>query len=78
MQGSMPRILVTNDDGVSSDGIRALAAALQPLGEVTIVAPHAEASAVGHALTLRRPLRLEQIGERVYSVSTQRSVGAPD
>jgi 5'-nucleotidase len=64
----MRRILVTNDDGYFSEGIHALAAALQPLGEVTVVAPHTEASAVGHALTLRRPLRLDRISERVYSV----------
>ena len=62
------RILVTNDDGVHSDGIHALAAALAALGEVTIVAPHAEASAIGHALTLRRPLRLEQLRDGVYEV----------
>ena len=64
----MKRILVTNDDGVHSDGIKALADAMQPLGEVTVVAPLAEASAIGHALTLRRPLRLETIGDRVYAV----------
>jgi 5'-nucleotidase len=64
----MIRILVTNDDGVRSDGIKALADALVPLGEVTIVAPLAEASAIGHALTLRRPLRLEQTADRVYAV----------
>src|SRR5689334_18754460 len=64
----MPRILVTNDDGVRSDGIHALANALRPLGDVLIVAPHIEASAIGHALTLRRPLRLEQVGDGVYEV----------
>jgi 5'-nucleotidase len=64
----MPTILVTNDDGVTSDGIRALANALEPLGEITIVAPQLEASAIGHALTLRRPLRLERVAERIYSV----------
>src|SRR6476620_258508 len=64
----MRRILVTNDDGYFSEGIKALAAALEPLGEVTIVAPQTEASAVGHALTLRRPLRLERVANRVYSV----------
>ena len=64
----MKRILVTNDDGVYSDGIKALADAMQALGEVTIVAPLAEASAIGHALTLRRPLRLDTIGDRVYAV----------
>ena len=64
----MPRILVTNDDGVRSDGIHALGRALARLGDVTIVAPHIEASAIGHALTLRRPLRVERLQERVYEV----------
>ena len=64
----MRRILVTNDDGYFSPGIRALASALSAIGEVTIVAPQTEASAVGHALTLRRPLRLEHIEPRVYAV----------
>jgi 5'-nucleotidase len=64
----MPRILVTNDDGYQSAGLCALAEALAVLGEVTVVAPLIEASAVGHALTLRRPLRLEQHGTRLYSV----------
>ena len=64
----MRRILVTNDDGYFSPGIIALAHALEPLGQVTVVAPHTEASAVGHALTLRRPLRLERISEHVFAV----------
>jgi 5'-nucleotidase len=64
----MVRILVTNDDGYRSDGIHALARALQDLGETTIVAPIQEASAIGHALTLRHPLRLEAIGDRTYAV----------
>jgi 5'/3'-nucleotidase len=64
----MPRILVTNDDGVHSDGIHILAEALKPLGDVVVVAPHVEASAIGHALTLRRPLRMEQLRDGVYEV----------
>jgi 5'-nucleotidase len=64
----MPLILVTNDDGYRSDGIHVLADALASLGEVTIVAPMDEASAIGHALTLRRPLRLEHMRDRVYAV----------
>jgi 5'-nucleotidase len=64
----MPRILVTNDDGVHSDGIHALAQAMRALGEVLVVAPHVEASAIGHALTLRRPLRIEQLRDGVYEV----------
>jgi 5'-nucleotidase len=64
----MKRILVTNDDGVHSEGIHALAAALEHLGEVVVAAPHLEASAIGHALTLRRPLRMEHLRDRVYEV----------
>src|SRR6186713_3241089 len=64
----MPRILVTNDDGVHAEGIRALAEALRPLGDVTIVAPIQEASAIGHALTLRRPLRIETIDPQTFAI----------
>lgn len=64
----MSRILVTNDDGVRSAGIEALAEALAPLGDVHVVAPEGESSAIGHALTLRRPLRLTRISERRFSV----------
>ena len=64
----MPHILVTNDDGYRSEGIRVLASALKRLGDVTVVAPIEEASAIGHALTLRRPLRLEHMSDRVYGV----------
>ncbi len=64
----MIRILVTNDDGYRSDGIRALAAALKAVGDVTIVAPVDEKSAIGHALTLRHPLRLEPFDDRIYGV----------
>jgi len=61
-------ILVTNDDGYRSEGIRALADAARVLGDVVVVAPIDEASAIGHALTLKRPLRLESMGEGLYAV----------
>ncbi len=64
----MTRILVTNDDGVFSEGIKLLSEALEPLGEVWVVAPDREQSAMGHALTLHRPLRMRPLQERVYSV----------
>lgn len=64
----MKRILVTNDDGVRSEGIKALAAALETLGEVWVVAPTKEASAIGHALTLYHPLRVERLAERTFAV----------
>src|SRR5215468_12311782 len=50
-------------------GILALADALGPLGDVYVVAPDREQSAVGHALTLHRPLRVAQIAERRFSVN---------
>jgi 5'-nucleotidase len=64
----MARILITNDDGVHSEGIRSLAAALAPLGDITVVAPIQESSAIGHALTLRRPLRIEAVGNGFFAV----------
>ena len=64
----MRKILVTNDDGVHSEGIKELAAALAHLGNVTTVAPMQEASAIGHALTLRRPLRIETIGTNTFGI----------
>ena len=64
----MTRILITNDDGVYSEGLRLLARALAPLAEVTVVAPDREQSATGHSLTLNRPLRLQKIEENWYAV----------
>lgn len=61
-------ILVTNDDGVRSPGIKSLAAALKDLGRVVVVAPDRNRSAVGHALTLERPLRAEEIRPDVFAV----------
>jgi 5'-nucleotidase len=62
-------ILVTNDDGVHAPGLAALASALDELGDVYVVAPDREQSAVGHALTLHRPLRVTTVGERRFSVN---------
>jgi len=64
----MPRILITNDDGIYSEGLRKLAAALKSAGEIIIVAPDREQSAASHALTLNRPLRLMQLEENEWIV----------
>jgi 5'-nucleotidase len=64
----MPRILVTNDDGIYSEGLRKLADALRAVGEVTIVAPDREQSAASHALTLNRPLRLLELQKNEWIV----------
>src|SRR5687767_7165040 len=61
-------ILVTNDDGVHAPGIRALAESLAELGEVWVVAPDREVSACGQSLTLKHPLRAENVEPRVYAV----------
>lgn len=61
-------ILVTNDDGVQAQGLKVLAEHLSALGEVYVVAPDREQSAVGHSLTLRHPLRIAEVGPRVTAV----------
>lgn len=62
-------ILVTNDDGIAAAGLGALAGALEELGDVYVVAPDREQSAVGHSLTLHRPLRVTQVDERRFAVN---------
>jgi len=57
---SRPRILVTNDDGIESHGILALKRALDTIGDVVVVAPDTNQSAVGHTKTLSRPLRVRE------------------
>ncbi len=64
----MALILVTNDDGVFSSGIKLLAEELARIAEVVIVAPDREQSASSHALTLHRPLRLQKLEENCYAV----------
>lgn len=54
------KILISNDDGISSPGIYALAEELRKIGEVTVVAPLLEQSAVGHAITMKSPLRVSK------------------
>jgi 5'-nucleotidase len=64
----VPLILVSNDDGYQSDGLRALVDAVAPLAEVWVVAPEAEQSAASHAISLHRPLRLREVRPRWFAV----------
>src|SRR5678810_238804 len=64
----MTRILVTNDDGIHSDGLIKLEAALKQIGDVYVVAPAAEMSGASHSLTLARPLRIRQLDERHWAI----------
>jgi 5'-nucleotidase len=57
----MVRILLTNDDGVYAPGLRALRKELQKLGDVLVVAPATEQSAVGHSITLLTPLLVQEV-----------------
>lgn len=63
-----PCILVSNDDGYQSEGIRALAAAMEELGDVWVVAPEVEQSASSHAISIHRPLRLREVRPRWFAV----------
>lgn len=62
-------ILVSNDDGVHAPGIQALARALSSIATVTVVAPEGERSGYSSALTLDRPLRVQQLDDRIYAVN---------
>src|SRR3954453_15340928 len=55
------RILLTNDDGIYAPGLRALRQELRKLGEVVVVAPATEQSAVGHSVTLTTPLIVQEV-----------------
>jgi 5'-nucleotidase len=63
-----PRILITNDDGIHSEGIAALEEGLREVGDVYVVAPESEMSGASHSLTLSRPLRIRQVDERHWTV----------
>ena len=60
--------MLSNDDGVASEGLKALQQTLASLDEVWVVAPDRDQSAVSHSLTLQRPLRIEQTGPRTLVV----------
>lgn len=64
----MKRILITNDDGFESVGLKALVEALRPLGHITVVAPTVEKSACGHSLTLTRPLRFIKVDDDFFKL----------
>ena len=56
-----PTILVTNDDGITAPGLRALAEVMSTIGDVVIVAPDSPQSGMGHAITIGKPLRLDKV-----------------
>ena len=64
----MTTILVTNDDGIHSPGIAALRVALAPLGQVIVIAPDRDNSAVSHSLTMNRPLKVHRLDAHTYTI----------
>lgn len=64
----MTRILVTNDDGIHSEGLLKLEEAMKGLGDVYVVAPASEMSGASHSLTLARPLRIRQLDNRHWAI----------
>ena len=70
-------LLITNDDGISAQGIAVLARAAAPFGKVTVVAPARQCSAMSHRITLGRPLRLETAAFPVENVSAYSLDGTP-
>jgi len=64
----MIRILLTNDDGINSDGLIKLEEALKEVGDVYVVAPSSEMSGASHSLTLARPLRIRRLDNRHWSI----------
>jgi 5'-nucleotidase len=62
-------LLLTNDDGIISSGLTALEKSLRGIGEIWVIAPDRARSAIGRALTLHRPLRVEKLSSRHFSVN---------
>lgn len=71
------KILISNDDGILSNGIHALIEALSPCHEVYVVAPDRERSAAGHSLTLHTPLRVEEVDPKYGAKRCWMTTGTP-
>ena len=76
MSSKKPVILVTNDDGITAPGLRALVEVMQMLGEVVVVAPDSPQSGMGHAITINSTLRIHKV--KIYDVKEEYScTGTP-
>ena len=71
------KILISNDDGILANGIRALIEALAPHHDVYVVAPDRERSAAGHSLTLHTPLRVEEVDPKYGARRCWMTTGTP-
>ena len=73
----MRKILITNDDGIRADGIIRLARAAKKFGDVTVVAPRSQRSAMSHSITLRTYIDLEKVEFPVEGVEAYACSGTP-
>ena len=74
---SKPLILVTNDDGITAPGIRALIAAMSEIGTVVVVAPDKPQSGMGHAITINNTLYLHKVSAEGAAVTEYHCSGTP-
>ncbi|WP_366185161.1 5'/3'-nucleotidase SurE [Flavobacterium ovatum] len=77
MDTPRPLILITNDDGVSAPGIRALIAVMAEIGEVVVVAPDKPQSAMGHAITINNTLFIDKISKENAAILEYSCSGTP-
>lgn len=77
MKQKKPLILVTNDDGISAPGVRALIEVMKEIGEVVVVAPDKAQSAMGHAITINNTLYLNKISKDDAEIPEYSCSGTP-
>ena len=71
------KILITNDDGIYASGLWALVKSLKDIGDVIVVAPDREQSAIGTAITLHHPLRVQKVKPEIDGIETWAVGGTP-
>ncbi len=77
MKNDKPLILVTNDDGISAPGIRALIAVMSEIGTVVVVAPDSPQSATGHGITINNTLFINKISKETDDIQEYSTSGTP-
>lgn len=68
-----PTILISNDDGISADGILALASEIKKFANIIVIAPHTQQSAVGHSITMSDPIRARKVyhGKKFFGYAVE-------
>ena len=77
MKKDRPLILITNDDGISAPGLKALIAVMAEIGDIVVVAPDTPQSAMGHAITINNTLYLDKISKENDPIEKYSSSGTP-